>query len=251
MSRVSPSVARAVLFISIAAGALAAGSAHATGAGSIHFIAGAKNLSSEWFVSSPRTSAAGDTVAPGRVTHPSLGVEITWGRQGWPAMIALDVIHSYDDGHQHFPEIILGPLQIPAANVQRRARTIEVGVGARRSWSIAGFTPELGAGGVWVRGSTSYRMTDPSQSTNGTLVSSLGARDAAFGFWASAGIYRRIGPRLEMGLRGRFSKATLTLVEPTVLGRQGGYYFRGDPVEVEAGGRHLGLVVGWAFPTRK
>lgn len=251
MSRVTPSVARAVLSILIAAGALAAGSAHATDVGSIHFIGGAKNLSSEWFVSAPRTDAGGDTTAAGRVMHPSLGVEITWGRQGWPAMVALDVIHSYDDGIQAFPLVSLGPLQIPPADVQRRARTVEIGVGARRAWSIAGFTPEVGAGGVWVRGTVHYRMSDPSQGTNGTLVSSLGKRDAAIGYWVSAGLYRRIGPRLEMGLRGRLSKATLTLVEPTVVGQQGGYTFRGDPVEVDAGGRHLGLVVGWAFPTRK
>ncbi|HKQ57992.1 MAG TPA: hypothetical protein VJY35_08995 [Candidatus Eisenbacteria bacterium] len=250
MSRVSPSVARAVLLVLIVAGALAARSATAD-TGSIHFIAGAKNLAPEWFVSSPRTSAGGDTLLAGRVTQPSLGVEITWGRNEWPAMIALDVLHSYDDGLQHFPAINLGPLQIPEANVQRRARTIEIGLGARRGFSFAGLTPELGAGAVWVRGSVNYRMSDPSQGTYGALVSSLGAHETAIGFWASAGVTRRIGSRLEMGLRGRFSSAKLTLPEGTVLGRQGGYYFRGDPVEVEAGGRHLGLVVGWAFPTRK
>jgi hypothetical protein len=256
MSRVSPSVARAVLLILIVAGALAAPSAHAD-TGSIHFIAGVKSLGNPagafpvWFLSSPRTSAGGDTLAAGRVTQPSLGVEISWGMENWPAMIALDVLHSYDDGVQHFPAINLGPLQIPEANVQRRARTIEIGLGARRAFSFASLTPELGAGVAWVRGSVNYRMSDPSQSTYGVLVSSLGEHDAAFGFWASAGVTRRIGSRLEMGVRGRFSKAKITLPEGTVLGRQGGYVFRGNPVEVEAGGRHLGLVVGWAFPTRK
>ena len=252
MSRVLSSAARAMrAVLMMMTGLFAAGASFAgTNTGSIHFTAGTKSLSGDWFLSAPHISAAGDTLASGRSAQPSLGVELTWGRQGWPVSLALDVLHSYDDGLQHFPLISLGPLFIPGANVQRRGRTIEIGLGARRSWLVRGFSPTIGAGGTLVRASVSYRMSDPSQGF-GVPGRSSGGRDAAFGYWVGGGLYRNIGPRVQMGLRARYSKAKLTLPEPTVLGAQGGYYFRGNPREVEAGGRHIALVLGWSFPGRK
>lgn len=252
MARVRPSAARPFLTFAMTLGLLAAAVASsAQEVGSIHFTAGFKNLTSAWALGAPEINAVGDTLVSGRQNQPALGVDLTWGRPTWPVLLAMDVIHSYDDGLQRFPEIDLGPLQIPAADARRQARTIELGVGARRAWNVSGWAPSVGAGLAWVRGSVHYSFSDPHGSQFGSPTGvPVGGSDSGFGFWVDGGVYRHLGPRFELGIRGRFSKATLVLPEPTVVGVNGGYQFRGNPVEVEGGGRHLAFVMGWSFPTR-
>ena len=252
MSRVPTSAARALLTVLVMTGALAAGVAFAgASVGSVNFTLGDKRLTSDWYVGSPKTGAPGDTLPTGRPGQYALGLELTGGRAGWPVLVALDVLHSYDDGLQRFPFISLGPLVIPPANVRRRARTLEIGLGVRRSLLVLGLSPYLGAGASWVRGSVIYEMSNPSQGQFGAPGTVLGGHDSAIGFWVGGGIYRRLGSRLQMGVGGRYSKATLQLPESTVRGANGGYYFTGKPTDRDAGGRHIGLLVGWSFPSRK
>ena len=255
MSRVRSSVARLVpiflaVFAVLGAGPAAAGKS----VGSVNFTLGDKSMTGDWvldFRAAPRAEATGDTLNPGRPIQPALGFELTWGHQGWPAWVALDVLHSYDDGVQYFPAIHLGALVIPPAHVRRRARTIEVGLGVRRSWTVLGWTPYLGGGGSWVRGSVAYEMSDPSQGSYGAPGPRVSGRDAAFGYWAGGGVYRRIGPRFQLGLTARYSKAKIDLPSVRVVGESGHYRF--VPIalrELDAGGKHLGVVVGWSFPSR-
>ena len=250
MSRVSSTTFRFVLTMLAALGALDAGLASADGnVGSVNFTLGGKRMTGDWYLSAPQTGSFGDTLAP-RSSQPALGVEITWGREGWPALIALDVLHSYDDGVQHFPANPF--LLIPPANVRRRARTVEIGLGVRRAWDVKGLAPYVGAGGSWVRASIDYLMSDPSQGTYGAPGPETGGRHSKVGYWVGGGVYRHLGPRFHMGLAGRYSKAQVEFPEwSAVRGGQGGYYFIPEPSKVEAGGRHIGLVVGWSFPRRK
>jgi hypothetical protein len=94
-------------------------------------------------------------------------------------------------------------------------------------------------------------MSDPSQGQFGSLGPSVGGSDAAFGYWAGGGVYRRFGPRFQIGLTGRYSKATIDLPGTRVVGESG--HYRLVPVTlpgVDAGGKHFGIVVGWSFPNR-
>lgn len=252
MSRVRSFAARLVPTLVAAIVILGAGAASAgNDAGSVNFTLGNKSLTSDWYLSAPRTGAVGDTLDPGRARQPALGLELTWRREGWPVSVALDVLHSYDDGIQQFPDISLGALVIPPATVRRRARTIEVGLGARRAFTVLGLSPYIGAGGSWVRASVAYDMSDPSQGQFGAPGPTVDGRDAAFGYWAGGGIYRRLGPRFQLGLTGRYSKATITIPGSRVVGENGHYRFvPGAGTEVDAGGQHFGLVVGWSFPSR-
>lgn len=265
MPRVPSSAARFVPIILAMLGVLAAGVAFAgTDVGSVNFTLGGKSMTSDWYLSAPKTDATGATLPPGRPRQPALGVELTWGRQGWPVLVALDVLHTYDDGVQRYPFIILIrqqdtlPIPIPPADVRRRARTLEIGLGARRAWNVKGLSPYLGAGGSWVRANVSYEMSDPSQGQFGAPGPSIGGSDSAVGFWVGGGIYRRLGPRFQLGLSGRYTKARLSIPgrtvvgEVPVVGETGHYRFvPGQDTEVEAGGKHIGLVVGWSFPNRK
>jgi hypothetical protein len=241
MSRVRPSFVRAALTSLIMTGALGTGAAFAaTDVGSVNFTLGRKSLSNDWNPGPPTA----DTTE--RVGQPALGLELTWGRQGWPAMVALDVFHSYDDGIIHVPAFFTEP----AFDVRLRMRTLEIGLGVRRAWTVLGWSPYLGAGGSWVRGSVVYEVSDPLGDQFGAPLASARAHATAFGYWAGGGIYRRMGPRFQLGLAGRYSKATLPVtdlilddVTPTTVIDQ--------ISEIDAGGRHINLVVGWSFPSRK
>lgn len=241
MSRVPSSIVRAALISLVLTGAPGAGVAFAgTDVGSVHFILGRKSLTNDWNPGPPTA----DTTA--RVGQPALGVELTWGRQGWPVLIALDVLHSYDDGIIHVPAFFTNP----AFDVRQRARTIEIGLGVRRAWTVLGWSPFLGAGGSWVRGNLLVEISDPTAGQFGAPLASARARSSALGYWAGGGIYRRLGPRFQLGLAGRYSKATLPATDVFLDDVTPAQVIDRIP-ELDGGGRHVNLVVGWSFPSRK
>lgn len=241
MSRVPSVAVRALLTSLILTGALGAGTAcAATDVGSLHFILGYKSLTSDWNLGPP----SADTTA--RVSQPTMGVELTWGREGWPVMVALDVFHTYDDGIIRVPAFFT----VPAFHQRLRASTFETALGLRRTFSVLGWTPHLGAGGSWVRGNAAVEVIDPNAGQFGARTASAHSRASAFGFWAGGGIYRRIGSRFQIGLAGRYSKATLPAT-PLVV-EQGTLPFGLTTTpELDAGGRHINLTIGWAFPARE
>ena len=252
MSRVPSRAARLILTITVMLCSLAVGTALAGNAvGSVNFTLGAKRLSSDWFPSTPRTTAFGETLVT-KSLQPALGIEVAWGHTGWPVMLAVDVLHSYDDGVQRYRENPL--INLPLTDVRRRVSTLEIGVGARRTWSVKGLSPCLGAGVSWMRANRVSQMIDPGQGAYGTPGPEVSGRHSAKGFWVSGALYRRLGPRFQMGLTGRYSKAKMSFPElGLVRGAQGGYYFVSAPAgnKIEAGGRHIGLLLGWSFPGRK
>src|SRR5262245_17040540 len=115
MSRVSWSAACSLAIVLVLLAGSGAGPALGADVGSVTLTLGSKGLTPEWYLGAPQVGAAGDTSAPGRAYQPALGVELSWGRAGWPALVAFDVLHSYDDGLQQFPGISLGTLIIPPA----------------------------------------------------------------------------------------------------------------------------------------
>jgi hypothetical protein len=101
-----------------------------------------------------------------------------------------------------------------------------------------------------VRCNAVVEISDPDSSQFGVLTAVARSRASAFGFWAGGGVYRRIGPRFQIGLEGRYSKATLPATALVV--EQGTLPFSNATIaELDGGGRHVNLVVGWSFPSRK
>lgn len=237
MSRAASSAVRAILSLLALTAMIGAGAAFAgTDVGSVNFTLGRKSLHGDWTLGPP----AQDTTAS--VGQPTLGVQLNWGRLGWPAMVAFDVLHSYDDGIVHVPRFFT----IPAYDLRLRARTIEVGLGARRWFNVQGWSPYVGAGGSWVRGNASVEVIDPNAGQFGAVTAGGGFHATAFGYWVGGGLMRRIGPRFQIGLEGRYAKATLPLRAVTI-----GQDTLRSAREFDAGGRHINLVVGWSFPVRK
>jgi hypothetical protein len=237
MSRAASSAVRAILTSLVLTAAMGAGAAFAaTDVGSVNFILGRKSLSNDWTLGPPTQ----DTTA--RVGQPALGVELSWGRQDWPVMVALDILHSYDDGIVRIPRFFT----IPAYDLRLRARTLELGLGARRTFSVLGWSPYLGAGGSWVRGSAVVQVIDPNAGQFGAVTASGNFHTTAFGYWAGGGLIRRMGSRFQIGLEARYSKATLPIKALAV-----GQDTLRSARQFDAGGRHINLVVGWSFPVRK
>jgi len=243
MSRAASSTVRAILTTLVLTAAIGSGVGAAfagTDVGSVNFTLGRKSLTHAWSLGVPSQ----DTTS--RVGQPALGLELSWGRQNWPVMVAFDVFHSYDDGIIHIPQFFT----TPAFDLRLRARTIEVGLGVRRSWSMLGLSPYLGAGGSWVRGSSDVEVIDPNAGQFGVVTADAHNRVSSVGYWAGGGIIRRVGPRFQIGLEGRYAKATLKAT-PLVV-EQGTLPFGiNQTPERDGGGRHVNLVVGWSFPVRK
>jgi opacity protein-like surface antigen len=252
MSTVPSLATRAFLFMA-ALVALVAGAAHAADhpLGSIDFTLGSKQLSSDWALGQPSVSTAGDTTIEQHPHQPGLGVETSWGKKGWPVSIALDVMHSYDDGLEQFTAVNLGVDTIKAASARRRASTLEIGVGVRRAWIVKGWSPYVGGGGSWIHATVIDEIIDPSIGPMGGVVGGQRGSDSSFGYWIGGGIVKRVGPRFHLGLTARFSKAKVTLPSTQVVGEVPTYHYTGTPQEVEAGGRHIGFVIGWSFPDTK
>lgn len=252
-----------------------AGAAAATDAkdvGSINFTLGYKNLSGDSNLGfrfdglghQVDAWTTGDTLPRDRVYQPALGIEGTWGRKNWPVQIAFDVWNSADDSKsQGHPK----DFTTPAYNLRLRAQTLELGLGVRRAFDLKLVTPYIGAGGLWSREQIEIEVSDPNAGQFGTATGHAHMRTSAFGYWVGGGVYRRLGPRFQMGLAYRFSKATLPaapftvdsgVLPPEIVSFPGYDVLtpdsNGRPVQLllpnaEGGGRTLHLVVGWSFPS--
>jgi opacity protein-like surface antigen len=273
MSRVSSVVVRSAFLSLLSLVAIGVASALAsTDVGSIHFTLGYKNLSGDSNLGERLNGlghqvdawTTGDTLPKERVYQPALGLEGTWGRKTWPVQIAFDVWNSADDsflpGHpKNFTD--------PAYNLRLRANTLELGLGARRAFDLKLITPYIGAGGLWTREKIEVEVSDPNAGQFGAPTGHAHMHTSAFGYWISGGVCRQLGPRFQLGLAYRFSKATLPAEAftvdrgslPTEITAFPGYDVftldgNGRPVQLllpnaEGGGRTIHLVVGWSFPS--
>jgi len=212
--------------------------------GSVNFILGYKNLSGDWNLNPRETDANGQPLPGDRTFYPSLGLETTWGPSNWPVQLAFDVLNSADDGITHVPAFTT-----PAFDLRLRAQSLELGFGVRRAFNLPGITPYLGAGGLWSQGKFEIEVSDPNAGQFGEQTAHAHARSSAFGFWVGGGAYRRLGPRFQMGVAYRLSKATLPTEPFHVDGGTLPFGITTLP-ELDGGGRTIQLIVGWSFPSR-
>jgi hypothetical protein len=252
MPRFAVSAVRPLLAISLLLSVLGAGLAwSAPLKGSVNFTLGGRKMSNEWNLSTPTTDTHGDTLHD-KVNQPALGAEVTLGPESWPVQIAADLLYSSDDGVQEYPANNL--FDIPKVQVHKRASTLELALGARRAFPFKWSTPYIGAGFSLFRAQLASEMVDPDAGRWGEQLDAVAEHNWAPGYWFGGGIYRALGPRFQMGLTLRFSKAQMKFTNRgQVVGEQGGYVFvphTGDD-KIDVGGRHIGLVVGWSFPARK
>jgi hypothetical protein len=140
--------------------------------------------------------------------QPEFGAQITVGGADWPVHIAIDVIGSLDE-ETVFGEDVTGS-------------TVEVAPGVRKIWGKNKTHPFVGGGIALVQGEVE--------------VFSVSFDDTGTGYWIDGGVFWRLGPRFNIGFDARWSSAKID------------FDVFGDPInDVEAGGEHLGLLLGWGW----
>lgn len=244
MCRTSSVVRSTFLALALTLGVGVASSFAGTDVGSVHFTLGYKNLSGDWNLEPRELDSSGQPLPGERTYYPSLGIEGTWGHKDWPVQIAFDVLNSADDGITHVPQFFT----TPAYDIRLRAHTMEVGFGARRAFDVLGLSPYAGAGFLWARGELEIEVNDPNTGQFGTRTGHAHTHSDGFGYWLGGGLTRRLGPRFELGLGFRFSKADLPAEPFTVDQGTLPFNITSFP-KADAGGRTINLVVGWSFPS--
>jgi len=143
--------------------------------------------------------------------QPEVGVSFSWSGRGWPVALAADLLASRDTS--------------TAMGVKLEGSTVELDLGVRKYWQRGNARPFVGGGVAVVRGEIKASAFGFSASSDDTGV----------GGWLDAGVLWRLGSRIDLGFEGRYSQAR---IRPESSG---------PTSDVEAGGWHLGLVVGYAW----
>jgi len=139
-----------------------------------------------------------------------LGIQYDFRPVEWPVNLTVDVLYSWDDGKLYDPWL---------GFIDLEARTLEIAPGVRKIWEQHPFIrPFIGGGPafIWVEGEGSAWGVTVSED------------DWGLGVWVGGGVYVTLIEWLNLGLQARYSWAEVDLVG----------------VDVEAGGWHLGALVG-------
>jgi hypothetical protein len=135
------------------------------------------------------------------------GAQISVGKAAWPVRIAIDVLGSSKEDE-------IGLLDV-------EGKTSEIALGVRKIWTKGKVRPFVGGGLVHVSAEGEF-------AAGGFDVSD---DDSAGGLWADGGVFWRLGQRFNIGFDVRLSAAEVELFQ----------------VDTEAGGSHLGLLLGWGW----
>lgn len=146
--------------------------------------------------------------------QPEFGAEISWGKVDWPVLFATDLLASSDD------DTVFDPFFF--GNVDIEGSTSELGLGVRKIWEKGSSRPYLGAGLALVKGEIEFRVS-------GVRIHE---DDNAVGPWVGGGVFWRLGSRFNIGLSVRYSNAEVSIQD----------------FDLEAGGWHGGLLLGWGWP---
>jgi len=141
------------------------------------------------------------------------GVTNTISPPSWPVGIAIDALVSARTDTVYILE--------PPVGIDLNQGTFELDLGVRKIWRngksrpfVGGGIASIGAGREIVAGSVS-----------------IDDSDSGGGVWVNGGAFWRLGKKFNIGVDARFSSAEVTL----------------EGQEIQAGGFHLGLLLGWGW----
>jgi hypothetical protein len=156
--------------------------------------------------------------------QPDIGVEMSFGGNDWPVMVAVDILASAADDSASYNYYGYG------IDADIESRNVEVDVGVRKTWEFAhsNIRPYIGGGLATAHGELELDVD--------SSLGSFSQDDAALGvgLWVGGGVYWRLGERFNLGFNLRHSTAEVDFDD---LGVE----------NVDLGGTHLGLVLGWGY----
>lgn len=150
----------------------------------------------------------------------AVGVSVSWGKETWPVHFLIDYLISVAED-----EVSPG--------VDKQGATAELGFGIQKTWRPGRTRPFLNGGLALV-------LADIEFSGSGVSASES---DASAGAFVGGGVFWRLGSRFNIGVSARYSTAEATF---EFLDLGGGITL--EDLEVEAGGIHTGLILGWGWP---
>lgn len=133
------------------------------------------------------------------------GILLDFGQKTWPVNMAVDILHSTDEG-----------IYDPITTIE--GKTLELDLGIRKIWAPKIFRPFVGGGVAFITGKYDF------YSESGNTISD---DDSALGIWINGGLYLTLR-RFNIGIDLRWSKANVRLYNE----------------RVDAGGLHYGLIAG-------
>lgn len=139
-----------------------------------------------------------------------LGVQYDFRPVEWPVNLAVDLLYSWDEGRLYDPWW---------GSIDLRARTLELDLGVRKIWERHSYIRPFVGGGpalIWA---------EADGSAFGITVSD---DNWGLGIWVGGGAYVTLVEWLNLGLQAKYSWAEVDLFD----------------VDVEAGGWHLGALIG-------
>lgn len=141
------------------------------------------------------------------------GVLVDFKKQNWPVSIAIDVLGSTRTG------TVVDT--VPTVDIE--GTTSELDVGVRKIWEVSGSSmrPYIGGGLAFVNAEL--------QAKNNSTGFTVTEDDNGTGVWLNGGVYWTLGQHFNLGLDVRYSKAETKLYD----------------FDVEAGGTHFGLLLGY------
>jgi len=134
------------------------------------------------------------------------GVLVDFKQNDWPVSIAIDLLVSADTTTEF--------------GVEFTAITSELNGGVRKIWDISGSSVRPYIGGGLALISADLEASD---------FTTVSDDDNSIGIWLNAGIYWTLGQSFNLGFDLRYSQAEVTVFD----------------VDVEAGGTHAGLILGY------
>jgi hypothetical protein len=141
----------------------------------------------------------------------------SWGNEAWDIHIATDFSYSRDRGELFDPSIGF-PLKITLS-------TWELSVGYRKIWETRNIRSFIGGGFGLINAKAEGEALGVTVSEDGSSV----------GPWVAGGVFWRLGSRFNIGIDARYSDAKVKISD----------------VDVEAGGFHGGLILGWGWPASR
>src|SRR5262245_57462942 len=156
------------------------------------------------------------------------GVQMSFGKEGWPVLFAIDLMFSAGDGTQSYSYygLYYGKLDVDV-------RTNEFAVGVRKEWGKKSIHPFIGGGLQWT-----YTNVDADFIAFGvTTAPFVDDSDSSVNYWANAGLYWRLGKHFNLGVNVRYRDSEATLREE----------FFGTEADFDTSGVHYGALfgVGW------
>lgn len=142
------------------------------------------------------------------------GLESTWRGPTWPVGIAFDAMFSNAEKRTS---------QFTTEETVTRASTLELGLGLRAIVPFGRIRPYVGGGAALVQGDVQIIRRQEADEASGA---------GGIGYWASAGVFGRLGETANVGLAVRWSQAHV---------KSGGF-------ETNAGGMVYAITLGFGIP---